>query len=469
MYNHIYVYAEQDTSPRFFEVLKAIKDAHGVTATMLPYNFVRGDEPVLVFGKVTDPAFMHHNVIYTYSPAQVLTKANASTVVGSALLRASGKLPEVPQEPTYSTWYGSEAHSNLYNSSLMNRVYDQAKDNKHMVVDIETSGDLNTDGPERVQILSVAFYIPSINESVVIRGSYYDSVGDDYFVEQLADLLRLLIEAGVKFIWHNGKFDTRVLNRVLGMTVPVDHDTMLMHHVLFQAAGLHALKALCKLYLGADEWEGDLKKWTVKGAHYENIPYDILAKYNGLDVYWTYKLYLYLEALLEAEPDKQRAYLLELEASAFLLKVEQRGIPVDVEAIRNLKDSTAVNMELHQRLMSDITGNEKFNPNSPKQIKEWLASAGKTVDKTDVHTITIIRDLTTDPQIKRFCANLLAYRKAAKVHSTYAKGWENAIGPDGRVHPTFKVHGTSTGRLSSSQPNAQNMPRDSRVRAMIGL
>lgn len=469
MSTHIYVYSEQDISPRFLEVLKGIKDAHGISQIIMPHTWALKSEPVVVFGKVTDPEFKHQNLVYTYSPAQVLTKANASTVVGTALLRATGSLPEVPQEPKYITWYGSEGYSDTYNSDLMNSVYAQAKSNSHMVVDIETSGDLNTDGPERVQILSVAFYIPSMDESLVIRGSYYDSVNNVSFAQQLANLFGLLTASGVKLIWHNGKFDTRVLNRVLGMTVPVDHDTMLMHHVLFQAAGLHALKALCKLYLGADEWEGDLKKWTVKGGHYENIPYDILAKYNGLDVYWTYKLYLYLEALLEAEPDKQRAYELELEASAFLLKVEQRGIPVDLEAIRNLKDSTAETMAGNLAEMRSITGLEKFNPNSPKQIKEWLAKVGAPVEKTDVATIEELKASEKSVRVTVFCARLLAYRKAAKVNSTYAKGWENAIGPDGRVHPTFKVHGTSTGRLSSSQPNSQNITRDKSVRRMVGL
>lgn len=468
MSTHIYVYSEQDISPRFLEVLKGIKDAHGISQILLAHTWAPKHAPVVVFGKVTDPKFKHQNLVYTYSPAQVLTKANASTVVGTALLRATGSLPEVPQGPEYLNWY-SEQPADLRNTSLMRHVRDSATVESHMVVDIETSGDLNTDGPERVEILSVAFYLPSMDQSVVIRGPYYDGVADDFFVDQLRNLFLLLKERGVKLIWHNGKFDTRVLNRVLGMTVPVDHDTMLMHHVLFQAAGLHALKALCKLYLGADEWEGDLKKWTVNGGHYENIPYDTLAKYNGLDVYWTYKLYLYLEALLEAEPDKQRAYELELEASAFLLKVEQRGIPVDLEAIRNLKDSTAETMAWNIEEIRSITGLEKFNPNSPKQIKEWLAVRGVDVAKTDVATIQELFDATDSPRIKVFCARLLAYRKAAKVNSTYAKGWENAIGPDGRVHPTFKVHGTSTGRLSSSQPNSQNFPRNKEVRKMVGL
>lgn len=456
----IFVYTEQDTSPRFLEVIKEIKKYTGTNARIYPVTAQSVKDlprftPVVVFGKVEDPEYTHYNNIYTYSVAQVLTKANALTVVSSAFARALGNTPELPNGPT-----------NVVTYSMAPWVIPIEMDYEgYVVVDIETSGNIRTGtvDDDDVRLLTVAFYFPVLDSAYVYKCNWYGG-----FEGAEAALANYFRNSEAKFIWHNGKFDVRVISRLLGVTPRIDHDTMLMHHALNQAAGNHKLKDLCQLYLGAPEWEQDLKKYTKGGGHYELIPFNLLAKYNAYDVYWTWQLFSYLKPQLDADEAVQNAYKLELAASEFLLKVEQRGIPFDAEAAGKLEDECEAAKLLAYQALENIVG-KGFNPNSPKQVKEYLHSAGYKVAKTDVVTIEELQTtLEEDSVVGLFCEALLGYRKHAKISSTYVKGWKSRE-RNGRVHPTFLIHGTSTGRLSSTSPNSQNVPRDKKVRAIVGL
>lgn len=454
----VFVYTEQETSPRFFEVLGEIKKASDVEAKLVPVSALRAtaltpETPVLVFGKIENPDYTHTNNIFTYSPAQVLTKANALTVVSSALQRAAGRQKPYQQSPgkmvTFGT--GGQIPEDLYEA-------------EYLVVDIETSGNIRLGTPEDedVKLLTVAVYNPETDTSYVWKCGWYGEFGQ----EQILALF--LTSTNAKLIWHNGKFDVRVLERTLKIRVRVDHDTMLMHHVLNQAAGNHALKDLCKLYFGAVEWEADVKKYTVGGGHYENIPAELLARYNAHDVYWTWVLFKYLLPQIEADEHAQNAYKLELAAAEFLLKVEQRGIPFDNAAAKHLATECKAHTEVARKAIQLITDDGEFNPNSPLQVKAWLWEQGERVTGTSVDIIEGLLEETESPAVKSFCEMLLKHRKYNKIASTYVKGWKLKE-RGGVVRPTFLVHGTSTGRLSSTGPNSQNVPRDKKVRAIVGL
>ena len=463
----VYVYTEQDTSPRFFEAIKAIKADTGIEDSIVPVtarnvDFMAADKPVVVFGKVEDPEYKHMNNIYTYSPAQTLTKANAVTVVGTALKRAAGRLPDVAHGPREINLVMANAPTKHIADEVAALV-----SASELVVDIEVSGNIKTGTPEDadVKLLTIAFYNPDTDRSVVFQGGWYGVE-----CQRLQDVIcAVLTRYEGDLIWHNGKFDVRALNRIMNDDIRVDHDTMLMHHVLNQAAGMHGLKDLCKLYFNAPEWEFEAKKYTKGGGHYENIPLSLLAEYNGLDVYWTYQLYKLLKPQIEADENAQTAYELELAASKFLLRVEQRGIPFDTAAALKLEEECKFNMEAEREAMKLLTRVKDFNPNSPIQVKTALQVMGHSVIGTSVGVLEELREKLQDDEVSAlFIDSLLRYRKYAKISSTYVRGWMNKE-RDGFVHPTFLVHGTSTGRLSSSSPNAQNFPRNKEVRKIVGL
>jgi len=270
-----------------------------------------------------------------------------------------------------------------------------------------------------------------------------------------------------KAIYHNGKFDIRVLNRVLNVKLCNWFDTMLAHHVLNIAAGDHKLKTLARRYLGAPEWETDLKKYLVGGGHYENIPVNKLVEYNGWDVYWTYQLWKFLAPQIEADEENQKALYLEMQAADFLLDVEKYGIPMDEKYLEAFGFALQDSIDDVLSELQDAVADPKFNPGSPIQVKRALAIWGVDVHKTDEATLQEIIDDDTKPlRVQKFCELMLEYRGYSKQKGTYVDGWKKRM-RNGRVHPTYLVHGTSTGRLSSTNPNAQNVPRDKTVRKIV--
>lgn len=452
------VYSEQALSPRAAEVLRAIVDATYPEHTVKFRPYTMNDRKVLVFGSITQVPLTGREFIRTYSIAQIMSKANAASVIGAALRRFITEPEPVP-------------FTVISESVAPQGILEDWDFDAPTAIDIETNGNLGkTHTPEDVEIISVALYQQG-HEPVVFMERYTNIWADHSLplnprqVTVLADLLPKFTKA----IYHNGKFDTRVLNRVLGIKLKVWFDTMLAHHVLNHAAGAHGLKHLAMQYLSAPEWEKDLSKYTKGGGHYEFIPGALLRDYNGYDVYWTWKLWEFLAPQIEADENEQGAFEFEMEAADFLLDVEGYGIPFNSEY------ADEFGLELDDRMVSakvrlvQLTESAAFNPASPQQVKRWLGNKGYPVGSTNEEGLNEVKASASaqgDGNVVTFCETLLAYRKAAKIKGTYVGGWSSKV-RGGRVHPTYLVHGTSTGRLSSTQPNAQNVPRDKVIRKLV--
>lgn len=459
-----WIYSEQELTPRAAEVISQIKRENGYEDVLFRDATNRTLPPgtkVLVFGsKAPEGVWSGVEFIHTYSIAQIMGKANAVTVLVSALqLYFNGK-HEVP-----------EGVRPMFSASVTPLTYWDY--DAPTVIDIETSGNLGkTHTPEEVALLSVAFYQEGRRPFVVV--SHREDGTDKWthpFDNSELELLAEVLPKFTKAIYHNGKFDTRVLNRVLGVRLCVWFDTMLAHHVLNHAAGDHKLKHLAQRYLGAPEWEKDLGKYTKGGGYYELIPRNKLVEYNGWDVYWTFQLWKLFAPQIESDDNNQMAFMFEMQAAEMLLKVEEYGIPFDSQAARELADLQEQIMDNTRHKLRGLTDNDTFNPNSPKQVKVELEKLGVYVPSTSADEIDTIKKAAEQAGIQRvvdFCDYLIAYRKASKIKGTYADGWAKHA-RYGRVHPTFLVHGTSTGRLSSTGPNAQNVPRNKEVRKIVSL
>jgi len=469
------VYSAHELSPRAFEVLKTIKDESGY-ADIKFQPVVEGmryaDTKILVFGSQKPDIYgVGVEYIHTYSIPQMMSKANALTVVSSALDLHFGEPSPMP--------------SDFHAVRLVVTTIDELVSSGHLdyslptAIDIETSGNLGvTHTPEDVEVLTIALhqqngtdlrtYVYSGNENDEYGGT--DPMGQALLAELARDLPKF-----EKGIYHNGKFDTRVLNRVLseasGTSVKLNiwFDTMLAHHVLNHAAGLHGLKPLCQMYFGAEEWEADLSKYTKGGGHYELIPNRLLINYNGADVYWTYRLWEFLAPQIEMDENNQTAFELEMQASKMLLDMEMVGIPFHKDEAWKLKARKEAEAGTALMNLRERSSKPGFNPNSPKQVKEHLLEMGVTVSSTDAKTLEALRaDVDDDSMVAYFIDDLMICRKANKIIGTYVDGWAKHE-RGGRVRPTFLVHGTSTGRLSSSAPNAQNVPRDKDIRKIVTL
>ncbi len=152
-------------------------------------------------------------------------------------------------------------------------------------------------------------------------------------------------------------------------------------------------------------------------------------------------------------------YNMELPLCAVLARMESEGFLVDKQALHELGQSLSAELERLQAAIWDAAG-EQFNINSPKQLgvvlfERLLLPAGKKTKtgwSTNADTLEKLRD--KHPIVSM----VLEYRELSKLKSTYADGLLKVISPDGRIHTSFQMTVTATGRLSSVEPNLQNIP-----------
>jgi DNA polymerase-1 len=267
----------------------------------------------------------------------------------------------------------------------------------------------------------------------------------------------------IKLIGHNLKYDLKVLWQQGLWSARTGFDTMLAHYTLDERRGTHGLKQLARLYFNAPNYDKEIERYIKKDG-LENCPKDLLYKYNGLDASFTYALYQTITK--ELGPNEWRVLNdLLLPASDVLAEMEYLGIMVDVPYLQKLDAELTAELLRLEKEMFAVAGRE-FNPNSPKQLAQLLYQTlglpypGRV--STDEDALKWLVSYHALPGL------LLQYRAKRKFLATYVQALLEAKDENSRVHTTFNLHGTVTGRLSSSDPvNLQNIPREGEARNMF--
>lgn len=156
-------------------------------------------------------------------------------------------------------------------------------------------------------------------------------------------------------------------------------------------------------------------------------------------------------------------YEMELPVARILAEMEQTGIMINVENIKSVAEKLKTFVDIEYNNIKDMAGQE-LNPNSPKQLSAYLydklglkgAKKNKSGYSTDEDTLKDLR--ITYPEYDSLISSILTYREINKLYSTYTLNLLEYV-KDGRIHTEFKQTGTATGRLSSSNPNMQNIPQ----------
>ena len=466
------LYSAEDPTPRQFDVVQGLIYEYmhetGIAVSVSTQGSWNVRHPVLVLGSEGPSSGVFKGLQYTYSAKQLESRPNAKTVFFAALDTYFGRVKGLPEYPEVRTFWNAK-----YTQLNFERLFDLSEP---IAIDVETGGVLGeTVTPRTAPMLTIAFAQGKI--AVVMKLPNCEGIeSEEVYAARLANNLQFLQEILPQIekpIWHNGKFDIAVIEANTGVRMPNWFDTMLAHHTLNMAAREHGLKALCKRYFNADDWEEGINRWIKgKSQDYSVIPIEELALYNGYDVLWTYRLWQKMQLEIEADEDAQKAFYLEMQTADFLYDIEQVGIPVSEQEIDNLLVDYGDIATDTLRALRDVVGDTAFNPGSHVQIKKWLTTQGIVVASTDEENIKKLKqEFKDESTVYNFCCLLLDYRKAKKMQGTYVKGWWKAamIEGDSRAHPTFNVHGTVTGRLSSSNPNAQNVPRDKTIRKMVTI
>jgi len=428
------------------EVLKRAKELIGYdgTMTVVPAEDADFSDVTVGLGNIKGATYR------TLSPKQLLTKGTSLTfltqVMRNALDHENHKAFEFVKDENYFIVSMNDLIVGNINNSLGEGY------GAPVALDIETAGNADSDPWCTGRILSIALY--DGRNAYVIPDELAEHRQTAKFVQWLCENRTV--------ICHNGSFDMGYVSQRLGITVYHDEDTLMQHFVMHNTAQEHGLKPLAQRIFGAPDWDSANKKYLKGGAHFENIPREQLYLYNAYDVYWTFQLYKLFHEQLENDPNMRRYYRFRMQVCRVLQDMQANGIKIDINVMDELGKEFVAEFEDAKGRLQQVTGNDTFNPNSPKQVKDWLDSAGHHVEKADKEALN---DLAGEGgQVGEFATQLLRYRKFNKQYTTYVVGISGRVGTDGRVHPTYLPHGAKSGRLSCRNPNAQNVTRDSGVK-----
>jgi len=272
----------------------------------------------------------------------------------------------------------------------------------------------------------------------------------------------------ILFAWHNGKFDISWLREYGYSWARVDEDTMLMSYCLNEQGGIHDLEQVGSDWLQATNYKNILDEYLPSAKHsYAVIPKDILYKYQAIDANLTYNLAITLREHLNSDSKLRRVYeQILLPGSEFLSNVERKGFYVDQNKVRENEERLSFECNMIETEFKSIAfdyGFSGINIRSSKQMKKFLYGTLKLAHPNESTDKKALEKLPNHPAV----LSLKKYRKVHKLYSTYVKPIWDKLDDESRLHTTFKLHGTTTGRLSSNKPNIQNIPRDKLLRGMF--
>lgn len=277
----------------------------------------------------------------------------------------------------------------------------------------------------------------------------------------MAALRPLMEDPAVLKIGQNVKFDWLVLSRY-GLDVAPTDDTMLMSYVLDAGRGSHGMDDLAERHLGHRTIRYSEVAGTGKNAiTFDCVPLDKATAYAAEDADVTLRLWLALKPRLAAEGRVTVYETLERGMPAVLARMERRGIQVDRQILSRLSAEFAQSLARLESEIHEMAG-ETFSLGSPKQIgdilfgKMGLPGAKKTPTGQWATPASLLDELAE--QGHELPARILEWRQLAKLKSTYTDSLPGYMDGEGRVHTCFSLAATTTGRLSSSEPNLQNIP-----------
>jgi DNA polymerase-1 len=272
----------------------------------------------------------------------------------------------------------------------------------------------------------------------------------------------LLEDPSVLKVGHNIKFEVQVFARRGIELKPID-DVMLMSYALDAGRSDHGLEALCKRYfdhitIGASELTGSGKSRIT----FDAVDVERATQYGAEDADLTLRLWQILKPRLVCEHVATVYEVLERPLVAVLARMEGRGISIDRNALSQLSDEFG-RKALALEAEIQVLAGEPLNPGSPKQLGDVLFGKfglpGGTRTKTGAWSTgaRTLDDLAE--QGHELPRKILDWRQVAKLRSTYTEALPSYVNPaTGRVHTCYALASTTTGRLSSSEPNLQNIP-----------
>lgn len=326
----------------------------------------------------------------------------------------------------------------------------EAREQTAMAVDTEsTSLD-----PFRAKLLGISF---CWEEG---RAFYLDVKANPIWLEKLKPVLE---NEKIQKFGHNLKYDLAILKQAGIVLAPISFDSMVASYILNPGSRGHGLDNLAFEVFGYQMQPiTDLIGKGKDAITMDLVPVDKVSWYSCEDADYTYRLCRYFKPELEEKRLTKLFDEIEMPLIPVLAMVEENGVKIDTTFLGTMGKDLSRKITSLEKKIYELAG-MTFNINSPLQLKEVLfgrlkiSTEGISKTKTGLSTAAAQLEKMKD---KHPIINLLTeYRELAKLQSTYVDALPKLVNPKtGRVHTSFNQTITATGRLSSSEPNLQNIP-----------
>jgi len=341
------------------------------------------------------------------------------------------------------------------------KLISEIKDKGLVCVDTETT----SENPFKAKLVGISFCMEEGKAQYIPLGHKYPGAPEQLPLGEALDMLRPVLEAeDIAKVGQNMKYDAEVFH-LHGVSLKGLHfDTMIASYVINPGLRQHNLESLAQQYLdykmiGYGEVVGKGKK----AKNFSHVELEPAAEYSCEDADITLRLMKILGGILKSEENEELFYDLEMKLIPVLMDMELNGVKIDVPFFSSLSQTMSRELEQIEQEIYKEAGME-FNINSPQQLgyvlfeKLGLPVQRKTAKTKRYSTdVKVLKKLATLPH--RVPSLVLRYRTLAKLKSTYLDALVKMVEPStGRLHTSFNQTVTATGRLSSSNPNLQNIP-----------
>ena len=352
-------------------------------------------------------------------------------------------------------------YTTIFTAEELRKVVSQISEEPLFCFDLETTGfDVFGD-----RIVGLSLAVKEYEAWYIPFGHNADMRPRNVIEEEYASILRPIFESeSIAKVGQNMKFDILFLRSLSIAVKGTKWDTMLMHYLL-DAESRHGMNVLAERYLNYSP----ISIETLIGRGAKQLTMDMIgveriAEYASEDADVTLRIYNKLHPMLEAEPTLLKLYReVEQPMIDVLVDMEWEGVRIDSEALRNYSTTLSRKLSSIEEQIREISGEREININSSRQLGEMLFAKMRITAKPKM---TKTKQFCTDEEYLQSFAGehkvvdlILEYRGVKKLLSTYVDALPQLVNPvTGHIHTSYNQAVTATGRLSSANPNLQNIP-----------
>ena len=459
------------SDPTIKKVLKRDCDID-IDATLYDWIVLVGSESLKYFTKI--------NSVTEYSGKKVEEKF--LPVINPAMLKFKPEAKKTWEESKESIikYINGEIEEAVIDESIAFGIQDTGDCNNYLREALEDDGDYIALDSETTGLYPRDGHILGISLSYNGKQGVY--ISTDCFDDESERLLQELF-AEKTVIFHNAKFDMAFFEYHFNFKFPKFEDTMLLSYLINENPGNHGLKTLAIKYTPYGDYEKPMYDWMdnyrkengiLKGDfQWGSIPFDVMKTYAAMDALCTYLIFDKFKKIKQNTKLKWVYDNILIPGTRFLIDAQDNGVPFDKirlyksqELMQDNIDEAVTKLYQNPAIGRWETLNDKdFNPNSTVQLRSLLfdhlglqptgKKTGTGAHSTDAEVLGELKSQSEVPGL------ILDIRQRSKIKNTYLDKIIPQLDRDSRLRTSFNLHGTTSGRLSSSgKLNMQQLPRD---------